>query len=476
MKKLKPKNHLKELFLIVLLSGAPWLAQAGIPEPGFIMYGVVSNVTDQTRLTSGTLTWTIRPPAGDPLTIQTPLTNINDQFSYVLEVPLESSLVGLSASSNTLQLSAEAVSFDRSDVQEGQTDAGILQPSLPGMVLAQSDRGRVERVDLEVIRWSAQNDLLQGEVSGPDLILEGDQGHYRYTAVFNDGESYDVTRMSDWQVLEVLPVGTELDHSTLQAGALSSNVAVILQSTYQYQGMASSNVAYIVLMSSNFLPVVDILAASGNVPYPSLAMDLLGTNNALVVGVMAWSNTLTGAGNLSAVEEWTLADLPLEVGANVITVQGSNDLGYVVSDSLTIHRASRWPEEPAWWYQYGILDSSQLDGAEDDYSLANLGQLKSISTKTYAYLNANLSGQVGSNLTALVEGFSNTDNYLAANLGQAKAVSQPFYDQLWSLGLTNRYPVGVTTRYPWDPSTNAANDYAALNLGQLKYLFSFEVE
>jgi len=62
------------------------------------------------------------------------------------------------------------------------------------------------------------------------------------------------------------------------------------------------------------------------------------------------------------------------------------------------------------------------------------------------------------------------------NLGQLKAVSQPFYDLLWANGYTNAWPENMTTGpYPWSGVTNSPNDYALAKIGQLKYLFSFNL-
>jgi len=469
-------KRLKGLFLLFLWSAAPFLAPAGIPEPHCILYGVVSNVTDQTRVTSGTLTWSIRSPQGSPIVLQTALTNLNDQYSYRLEIPCESALGTLQVSSNALPLSAEATPFDRSDVQEGQTDAGIVVPSLPEMVLAQRDRGRMERVDLEVIRWPTLHEIVQGELEGPKLILERDQGSYHYRIRFSNGQSFDVTHMSDWEVLEVLPLGSDLTDSTLQVGPLSNNVAVTLQSSYEYEGTMQSNHLALVLMSSDILPVLDILTASADVPYTTLAMDLFGTNNALVVGTLVWSNSLTGAGSLPASEEWSISSLPLEVGHNQIRVQASNDLGYVVHDQLTLYRAVRIEDEPPWWYQWGVMDSSLLSPQDTDYSLANQGQLKWMISRAYAHLDDILEEGAGSELSALLATLSTEQSYLAFNQGQLKRMTKPFYDRLWELGKTNGAPEGVTTRYPWESGTNAPSDYAAVNVGQLKYIFSFEVK
>lgn len=122
----------------------------GVPEPGLILYGQVRNTdTGGSLLTYGTLRWTIQPPSGSPITVGVMLTNINDQFSYVVRVPFESVLSGFTLSANTLALSNTPVSYNRSATVNFQP-ATILAPATPSFTFGPADRGRSERVDLQV--------------------------------------------------------------------------------------------------------------------------------------------------------------------------------------------------------------------------------------------------------------------------------------------------------------------------------------
>ena len=107
----------------------------GIPEPSLVMYGVIRNVNggDSTRLTSGTLTWVFRSAMdGQAISVSTTLTNINDQFSYVLRVPCEAVPAGFAASTNTLRLATPQLSYDRSKAMvNGAILASFAQPA-PG--------------------------------------------------------------------------------------------------------------------------------------------------------------------------------------------------------------------------------------------------------------------------------------------------------------------------------------------------------
>src|SRR5689334_23243899 len=92
---------------------------AGIPEPSLVLYGKVLNKFNgaTTRLTQGQIIWTFKPLSGGAwVTVTNQLSNINDQFSYVLQVPCETEAVGFVVSPNTLKVLPGASTVDRSTV------------------------------------------------------------------------------------------------------------------------------------------------------------------------------------------------------------------------------------------------------------------------------------------------------------------------------------------------------------------------
>lgn len=138
------------LCLAASLAGAQ-----SIPEPGLLLYGQVRNTTTGgSLLTYGTLRWTITPPVGAPITLFAPITNINDQFSYVLRVPFETVLAGFTISPNTLVLSNSPVTYSRSPAVSPTgvnfTTATILPPAIGSFSFYSLDRGRTERMDVQV--------------------------------------------------------------------------------------------------------------------------------------------------------------------------------------------------------------------------------------------------------------------------------------------------------------------------------------
>jgi len=134
---------------------------------------------------------------------------------------------------------------------------------------------------------------------------------------------------------------------------------------------------------------------------------------------------------------------------------------------------------PAWWFERDVI--SRLDPANanptwsssyspsSDFVAVNQGQIKNLATHAYEELNARLPGGAGPNLTALYNSLqaNTTGNFDAANLGQLKNVAKPFFDRL--------IEVGYTTAYPWAGSTTPSSDFAMVNIGQVKNLFSFDL-
>jgi hypothetical protein len=143
-------------------------------------------------------------------------------------------------------------------------------------------------------------------------------------------------------------------------------------------------------------------------------------------------------------------------------------LYFCVSAFCIFHSAFLFAQGPAWWITRGVLDQNL---APQDYAPINQGQLKWLATGAYDEMNAYFGA--GSNVASVINAFSSSNNYFPVNIGQAKYLAAPFYDRLYEFGLTNTMPPGMLGHYPWDgrPETN---DYAMVNIGQIKYVFSFD--
>lgn len=133
--------------LVLIGSGLRCWSQ-GIPEPSLVLYGAITDSSSGARLSYGPLVWVFQPGDGSAtVTISGVLTNINDQFSYVVRIPCETILSGMAVSPDTLKL---GTTYDRSQVTISGVQAFFAQPSLTNLVLASTDRGRIEQIDLTV--------------------------------------------------------------------------------------------------------------------------------------------------------------------------------------------------------------------------------------------------------------------------------------------------------------------------------------
>lgn len=125
----------------------------GIPEPGFVVYGVVN-----AKINGQSVRWDVGKlelrfkAANETVIATTELTNLLDQFSYVLVIPCETPIAALPPQANTLKLNG--TSYDRTQLTltlpDGTTIPGTLRLPASGVLsLTGRDRGKMERVDLD---------------------------------------------------------------------------------------------------------------------------------------------------------------------------------------------------------------------------------------------------------------------------------------------------------------------------------------
>ncbi|GEM_PF-1416043 len=93
-------------------------------------------------------------------------------------------------------------------------------------------------------------------------------------------------------------------------------------------------------------PFVDVTNADAWVTYDTLSTAIGGSNNISVVGLW-WSNSLTSSGGTCSPGSpwWTINDITLNVGANVITVYGTNTVDMATNDSVMINEIMYNPPE-----------------------------------------------------------------------------------------------------------------------------------
>lgn len=139
---------------------------------------------------------------------------------------------------------------------------------------------------------------------------------------------------------------------------------------------------------------------------------------------------------------------------------------------------------PSWWTDYGVVDGTAVDYASgptaDDYKVALQGQAKHVAEAARTYIETELG--ITMSMPAWYQGWL-ADASIDASpmvIGQLKSLAKPFYDVIIPYGV-NYYLVGggagsVVTDYPWSTANPLDDqDDALVLLGQLKYVFSFDL-
>ncbi len=106
-------------------------------------------------------------------------------------------------------------------------------------------------------------------------------------------------------------------------------------------GGSSAGQTYLILGGADvaLAPFIDITNSNATVTYDVTTYALSGTNNQHVVGTMNWTNSLSGgSGTLAATSSWQITGISLSFGTNVVTVSGTNSLGWATDDAVTITR------------------------------------------------------------------------------------------------------------------------------------------
>lgn len=129
---------------------------------------------------------------------------------------------------------------------------------------------------------------------------------------------------------------------------------------------------------------------------------------------------------------------------------------------------------PPWWATRQVVNTN---ASPQDFAPATQGQAKWIAKQAYEELDllTNVTNAQWTSIVTMVSGFTTNDNYLPLNQGQLKNLAKPFYDFLYEIGWSNAVPPGMPGLYPWTTNTTDDLDYAPVNLGQLKYVFSFNL-
>ena len=139
-------SYILSVFALCLLAFAE-----GLPEPGLVLYGTVTNANGSMPVVQGNVQWSASG-GGSSAAVSSILANVNGQYFYIARIPFETRSVSggtFTPTPNTLPLTEATTAFARSVTALG-TNATIAPPALPTFNFSKADRGRIERVDLRV--------------------------------------------------------------------------------------------------------------------------------------------------------------------------------------------------------------------------------------------------------------------------------------------------------------------------------------
>ncbi len=129
---------------------------------------------------------------------------------------------------------------------------------------------------------------------------------------------------------------------------------------------------------------------------------------------------------------------------------------------------------PQWWIDRGVVDDS-TNAIPNDFAMANQGQVKWMAIQCAKVFESRLPNGAGAEVWDRVKKLSFADNNTVLNQGQLKRLIKPFYDRL-DPDYTAACPIGMVGAYPWLFSNGLRNDYTAVNIGQMKQVFSFDFD
>lgn len=141
------------LAVIVLPFGTLAQTAPGLPEPGLVMYGPVTNVNGNYALVSAPTVWRASG-VGSSVTITSTVAGVNGQYFHITRIPFETRSVSgqpFTPTANTLPLTTGGT-FTRSATVKGQA-ATIVYSSrgmLDSFTFGPAERGLIERVHLTV--------------------------------------------------------------------------------------------------------------------------------------------------------------------------------------------------------------------------------------------------------------------------------------------------------------------------------------
>ena len=250
---MKTNPQIRFIILLTAAVSSALCAQAqsipGLPEPGFVMYGSVTNTSGNVSLPGLGVVWRVAGPTGAATNAAT-FVFVNGQAFYLVRVPFETrSIPGTPSFTPTpgaLELTAAYSAYSRSATVNGSN--ATLQGSA-SFNFGRVDNGRVERLNLLVnlppetfAQWAQR---IFGN-SNIDPNADGDGDGANNFAEYKAGTD-PLSNQSAFKFIEVLPA---------QPGAIQVRWSSIAGRAYTLE--RSSNA------QSNYTPVASTIWATSS--------------------------------------------------------------------------------------------------------------------------------------------------------------------------------------------------------------------
>lgn len=202
---------------VLIAAGAILLVRGqGIPEPGLVLYGSVSNWN--AAALNSSLVWTNRS-GGETVAVAATWIVVNGEAFYAALVPFETRFAGtpqaLASTPNTFALSVSPAAFSRQAALNGRP-VDFARPEQAAYTFGAADRGRLDRVDL-VLReapgafeeWIARFAGIPAHLRSADGDADGDGADNRreFLAGTDPSDPASVFRMESGWRPEVTPEG-----------------------------------------------------------------------------------------------------------------------------------------------------------------------------------------------------------------------------------------------------------------------------
>ena len=239
------------------------------------------------------------------------------------------------------------------------------------------------------------------DITNQDAKVTYDITHYTIAGTNNVNVTGRMSWSNQLTGVQGFFVSTEswsIANITLDVG---TNIIIVL-GTNIFGYISSDTVTIIRGGIGTGAPYVDITNQSTAVTYDLLSYTIGGTNNIHVMGVMSWTNSLGGKGTLSVATPWEISGIPLSIGANIITVTGTNVFGNLATDSVTITRGV-----PGTGVPFVNITNQNITVTYDvsEYTIGGTN-------------NANVVGDMiwSNQLTGITGSFTATANWVAHNI------------------------------------------------------------